>query len=82
MADHVNVAKLASALPEALGKTIAHIVVTEHQGRFQLVLVFTDGTHYEFYGEGWLSGARQVGPCPHDVLQGAWTRSATDSLVV
>ena len=57
----VDIKKLSSALPGALGKTLHRVFIADHQdGRFQLVLVFTDGTHYELYGSGSLSGARDL----------------------
>lgn len=57
----VDAKKLASALPGTLGKTLHRMFMADHDGeRFQLVLVFTDGTHYELYGTGTLSGARDV----------------------
>jgi hypothetical protein len=42
---------------------VQRVFVADHEdGRFQLFLVFTDGTHYELYGTGTLSGARDVEP--------------------
>lgn len=52
-------AKLETALPQLVGKTIERSLVAEHtDGRFQLYLIFTDGTAYEFYGRDGINGAR------------------------
>ena len=57
----IDAKKLGSALPAALGKTLHRVFLADHEGeRFQLVLVFADGTHYELYGTGTLSGARDL----------------------
>ena len=51
--------KLIEHLPKLVGKTISQAVISEHlNNRIQFYLLFTDGTAYEFYTEGWLSGAR------------------------
>jgi hypothetical protein len=45
-----------------VGKTIAHNMLIFHQnGRFQLWQFYTDGTSYEFYGDGYISGVRGTG---------------------
>jgi hypothetical protein len=57
----MNTAKLAAALPAALGKTLGSVFLADHRGdRFQVIFVFTDGTYYELYGTGGLDGARGV----------------------
>jgi hypothetical protein len=51
--------KLPDVLPMLVGKTIARTMLVIHEdGRHQLWLFFTDGTSYEFYGRGDISGAR------------------------
>lgn len=56
----MSMGKLQSALPDLIGRTIKHIVVSEHEDlRTQLFLFFDDGTYYEFYG-GWLNGIRHL----------------------
>jgi hypothetical protein len=51
--------KLPDVLPMLVGKTIARTMMVFHgDGRHQLWLFFTDGTSYEFYGRGDISGAR------------------------
>lgn len=53
--------KLQTALPALVGKTIERTLVAEHQdGRFQVYLIFTDGTAYEFYGRDGINGARRL----------------------
>jgi len=53
--------KCAQALPYLVGKTIEHVVVKEGKGPpGQLFLVFTDGTYYEFYFDGSITGRRDV----------------------
>jgi hypothetical protein len=53
--------KLATLLPQLLGKTLAGIVIktSTKSGppQFQLFLCFTDNTYYEIYGVASLSGA-------------------------
>ena len=57
----VDAAKISEALARVSGKTIERVFVAGHKdGRFQLYLVFRDGTYYEFYGTGALSGARCI----------------------
>lgn len=52
--------KLRTALPELIGRTLKHIVVSEHEDeRTQLFLYFDDGIYYEFYG-GRLYGIRHL----------------------
>jgi hypothetical protein len=51
--------KLPDVLPMLVGKTIARTMLVFHgDGRHQLWFFFTDGTSYEFYGRGDISGAR------------------------
>jgi hypothetical protein len=53
--------KLQSVLPSLIGRTIQHIAVRQNDYGFnQLLLFFTDGTHYEFYASASICGARQV----------------------
>jgi hypothetical protein len=50
--------KLRSALPALIGRTIQHVVFNDNgNGFMQLFLHFTDGTHYEIYGN-YVNGAR------------------------
>jgi len=57
----INIDKLDTALQEIIGKTLDGVVVTENtHARFQIFLLFTDGTHYEFYGAGDIDGARSA----------------------
>jgi len=52
--------KLPDVLPMLVGKTIARTMLVFHgDGRHQLWLFFTDGTSYEVYGRGDISGARR-----------------------
>ena len=54
--------KLPGYLPQLVGKTIAHNMLVFYQGgRFQLWQFYTDGTSYEFYGDGYISGVRGIG---------------------
>jgi hypothetical protein len=54
--------KLPGYLPQLVGKTIAHNMLIFYQGgQFQLWQFYTDGTSYEFYGEGYISGVRGIG---------------------
>ena len=49
--------KLPGYLPQLVGKTIAHNMLIFYQGgQFQLWQFYTDGTSYEFYGRGDVSG--------------------------
>jgi hypothetical protein len=51
--------KLPDVLPMMVGKTVTRTMMVFHgDGRHQLWLFFTDGTSYEFYGRGDISGAR------------------------
>jgi hypothetical protein len=51
--------KMKGALPEIIGRTIKHVGVAEGDDFMQVILFFTDGTHYEFYGAPF-NGARHV----------------------
>jgi hypothetical protein len=51
--------KMKGALPEIIGRTIQHVGVAEGDHSMHVILFFTDGTHYEFYG-GTFNGARHV----------------------
>ena len=42
--------ELQSALPDLIGRTIKHVVVSVHERHTQVFLHFTDGTYYELYG--------------------------------
>lgn len=54
-------AKIAAGLPGVLGKTIAGAFLVEYaRGHFRVILTFTDGTHYELYGDGTVSGSRSI----------------------
>lgn len=62
--------KLRGALPEIIGKTIAHVMIAERsRGHSQLFLIFSDETHYEFYGLDSMSGIRGVYPGGLDSLE-------------
>lgn len=57
----MDIDKLTTGLSGAIGKTVTRVfLVKRRRGQFQLFLVFADGTNYELYGEGWISGARCV----------------------
>lgn len=57
----MDIDKLATGLSGAIGRTLKRVfLVQRDREEFQLFLVFTDGTHYELYGAGALSGARGV----------------------
>jgi hypothetical protein len=59
----MDVLKLTNAMPGIVGKTVERVVLVRRpHWQFQMYLCFTDGTHYEFYGDGSLSGAREVHP--------------------
>lgn len=61
LVSNMSLMRLASALPGVLGKTVAGAFLAEYaRGRFRVILTFTDGTHYELYGEGTLNGSRAV----------------------
>ena len=63
--------KLTAALPSIIGKTISDIVImTNPSAEVHLFLVFSDGTHYEFYGMDDLNGARWVDPGGVDRIAG------------
>ena len=51
--------KLKGALPEIIGRTIKHVAVSQGNDFMRVLLFFTDGTHYEFYGPVF-NGARHV----------------------
>jgi hypothetical protein len=51
--------KMKGALPEIIGRTIKHVAVSEGDEFMRVLLFFTDGTHYEFYGPPF-NGARHV----------------------
>jgi len=56
----MSLRKMQSALPDLIGRTIKHIVVSEHvDHHMQVFLYFTDGTYYEFYGN-WIDGIRHL----------------------
>ncbi len=56
----MSLRKMQSALPDLIGRTIKHIVVSEHADHHtQVYLFFTDGTYYEFYGT-WINGLRHL----------------------
>jgi hypothetical protein len=51
--------KLPAVLPRLVGKTIARTMLVFHKnGHYQLWQFYTDGSAYEFYGSGPMSGAR------------------------
>lgn len=53
--------KIAGGLPGALGKTVAGAFLAEYsRERWRVILAFTDGTHYELYGEGSIDGSRSL----------------------
>ncbi len=52
--------KIATALANIRGKCVDRVFVVDHGDRFRLFVVFTDGTNYEFYGKGGISGARTI----------------------
>lgn len=57
----MSLRKMQSALPDLIGRTIKHVVVSEHADhRMQVFLYFTDDTYYEFYGT-WIDGIRHLG---------------------
>lgn len=61
LVSNMSLMRLASGLPGVLGKTVAGTFLAEYaRGRFRVILTFTDGTHYEVYGEGTVNGSRAV----------------------
>lgn len=68
--------KIASAIPKALGKTVDGVFLVERSpSQWCLYLAFEDGTHYEFYGTGSISGARCVDRGGVDMLRQVFERS-------
>ena len=81
--NHLNADKIASAITYALGKTLAQVFVVERPHReFQLILAFSDGTSYEFYGGGWLSGARDVDDRTGPTIRAALERDGVPFLEI
>ena len=75
--------KLSTGLRGTIGKTISNVAMVQHSGgQFRLFLVFTDGTHYELYGDGFLSGARSVEPGDAAEVRQIVTRSKTAEVAV
>ena len=57
----MSLSKLQDALPQLVGRTIERTLVSEHpDGRFQVYLIFTDGTAYELYGQDSINGERRL----------------------
>ena len=57
----MDINKLSRSLSAVIGKTIERVLlVSRAHGRVEMYFCFTDGTHYEFYGDGSLSGARTI----------------------
>jgi hypothetical protein len=52
--------RISVALAAVRGKAIDRVFVVSTNGRFELFLVFTDATYYEFYGGGEINGARTL----------------------
>jgi hypothetical protein len=75
--------KLPGYLPQLVGKTIAHNMLIFHQGgRFQLWQFYTDGTSYEFYGEGYISGVRGIGRTAIEDVSSSVRLSKADILLI
>jgi hypothetical protein len=75
--------KLAAALSSAIGKKLDRVIIAGHsEARFQLYLVFTDGTYYEFYGRGTLEGARAVDRGSAATLREMLTRSGAQFIEI
>ena len=52
--------KISAGLAAVSGKVIDRLFIVNTSGRFELFVVFTDATYYEFYGSGDISGARAI----------------------
>jgi len=67
----MSLRKMQSALPDLIGRTIKHVVVSEHADhRTQVFLFFTDGTYYEFYGT-WIDGIRHLSHGGLEIVRGS-----------
>ena len=70
----------AKYLDQILGKTITGVVVKEHAGgspRSQVFLVFSDGTHYEFYSFDEIFPIKGIRDCGID-----WIKSFDEDKIV
>ena len=73
----MDILRLTHSLPGILGKTVERVVLVRRpHWTFQLYLCFTDGTHYELYGDGSLSGGREVHAGGGDHLDGLLAEEA------
>jgi hypothetical protein len=55
--------EIIPVLAGLVGKTIREVVLKDGTGPLaQLFLVFDDGTHYEFYSDGSISGSGYIEP--------------------
>lgn len=75
--------KLSKALTKVVGKTINRIfLVPDTEAGGHIYFVFSDGTHYEFYGVRDLSGARCVDPGDADEVRHRLARSDTQVIEI
>lgn len=63
VATSLDLSKLGRALRGAVGRRIGSVFLTRYSDeRYRIHLVFSDGMHYEIYGTGMISGARDIEP--------------------
>jgi hypothetical protein len=78
----MNFAKLATGLSGVIGKTIARIFLVKHRtGCEQMYVVFTDGTHYEFFGVENMTGGRKVNARGSKDIRESLERSNTEQTI-
>lgn len=77
VATSLDLLKLGQGLRGVVGRRIGAVFLTRYSGeRSRIHLVFTDGMHYEIYGVGMMSGAREVEPGDANELRRALTDAA------
>jgi hypothetical protein len=55
-----GIKKICAALAAVSGKSIDRLFIVNTARRFELLIVFTDATYYEFHGTGDINGARAI----------------------
>jgi len=55
-----GIKKIQAALAAVRGKSIDRLFIVNPGRRFELLIVFTDATYYEFHGSGDINGARGI----------------------
>ena len=73
----VHLSKITAAVPSIIGKTISDVMVMANGGKVFLFLVFTDGTHFEFYDMDRLNCARWTSPGGVELLEARVSSSGT-----